>query len=320
MRSSEAFPFEVFNIAQGPAVDLLEIRSMLHDIGRSDQLGEVTSTTRKKGIYIWHTVLLTYGSCSLTFASDKLIAISALARTVHPLLGSRYIAGLWDCTLVEEMTWNVCGSYRHGDYTGPSWSWASTNGIIQYKIDNTVGTFYPMINIVKLDLTLASEMMYGQVKSASIELRGQLMQVAVDSTFAAEVEGCCDREPGTLCSHIVSMRYAGHSVNCQIHADNEKDFSEVLNGDRYCMPLGLKMDRKISIWALILKKSDNEMAYQRVAMVILNDQTYLPGKGYQDLSEGTLDFISQFGNVTWDGNIATGLNTNDAMLRDLILI
>ena len=83
-----------------------------------------------------------YTAASLTFPSDKFIAISALARELHRTLGTiidpgkrvAYLAGLWTLFLENQLLWfSKCPQTttrfsETGDLTAPSWSWASLNG------------------------------------------------------------------------------------------------------------------------------------------------------------------------------------------------
>jgi hypothetical protein len=74
----------------------------------------------------------------LTKQTDRLPALSGLAKRVLPLLGD-YLAGMWSDTLVSDLMWRVnkldCEFGRPVNYTGPSWSWASINGPVSYWQD-----------------------------------------------------------------------------------------------------------------------------------------------------------------------------------------
>ncbi|PVH68935.1 HET-domain-containing protein, partial [Cadophora sp. DSE1049] len=79
---------------------------------------------------IWNMVVSTYSSCGLTFETDKLIAVSALARHCQTQLGLEgdYLAGLWSKYLGNQLLWET-HPYLHGKrqktYRAPTWSWAS---------------------------------------------------------------------------------------------------------------------------------------------------------------------------------------------------
>lgn len=92
----------------------------------------------------WGDVLSKYSRCYLTYASDRTVAFSGIAKFFRSLVDDNYIAGLWLQNLASEMMW-----FRHrllttavvedtkdrlflfkddkkGAYRAPSFSWAST--------------------------------------------------------------------------------------------------------------------------------------------------------------------------------------------------
>lgn len=79
---------------------------------------------------IWYNSVEIYTKANLTKASDKLVAISAIARELKPSMKSRYFAGLWRDNLVPQLAWNCFRGTRSTVYRAPSWSWASIDGEI----------------------------------------------------------------------------------------------------------------------------------------------------------------------------------------------
>jgi hypothetical protein len=54
----------------------------------------------------WGTILESYANCGLTFASDKLVAISGIARYLKPFLNNDiYIMGIWNLNMAGQMLW-----------------------------------------------------------------------------------------------------------------------------------------------------------------------------------------------------------------------
>ncbi|KAI4933621.1 uncharacterized protein J4E92_003289 [Alternaria infectoria] len=79
----------------------------------------------------WHAVLDAYSRRSLTKPSDKLVALSGLARTYASLLPSptTYLAGHWSPTLLHDLIWQAVGTTTSpAVYRAPSWSWAAIDG------------------------------------------------------------------------------------------------------------------------------------------------------------------------------------------------
>jgi hypothetical protein len=84
----------------------------------------------------WADMIRTYTNSELTFARDKLVAISGLAsrRQNFKPQSSKYVAGMWEDHLPASLLWTR-GDMFEGEYLPrrlkdlhiPSWSWAALN-------------------------------------------------------------------------------------------------------------------------------------------------------------------------------------------------
>ncbi|KAI1804121.1 HET-domain-containing protein [Daldinia bambusicola] len=86
----------------------------------------------------WDRVVNYYMSCGLTKESDRIIAISGIAKAFHEATGDTYLAGLWKSRLEQELLWCI---FRRGEYRiqchghTPSWSWISlTEGVLNPRV------------------------------------------------------------------------------------------------------------------------------------------------------------------------------------------
>jgi hypothetical protein len=68
----------------------------------------------------WSDIVGTYSRTSLTFASDKLVAVSALAKQMKATLNDEYVAGLWRTPLVTQLLWTISSGWRLRDIRPPS--------------------------------------------------------------------------------------------------------------------------------------------------------------------------------------------------------
>lgn len=78
----------------------------------------------------WHWLVRNYSTLQLTASSDILPAISGLAAVFHKYFRGRYIAGLWESTLIHELTWKIVtprSCTRRSPWAAPTFSWASLN-------------------------------------------------------------------------------------------------------------------------------------------------------------------------------------------------
>lgn len=95
-------------------------------------------------------VVSMYAQTKLSFCSDRLLAISAIASNIaqqYSLPESDYVAGMWRKRFLNQLSWRTghgsgedsppmqCSNRncRHG---GPSWSWASLHGSIEHLVLN----------------------------------------------------------------------------------------------------------------------------------------------------------------------------------------
>ena len=86
----------------------------------------------------WEGVARHYSQLLLTFERDKLVALQGLANEFQKTRSDRYRWGVWTSDLPQHLLWHSSLSNlgRVSPKVGiPSWSWASTNGQIQFGHD-----------------------------------------------------------------------------------------------------------------------------------------------------------------------------------------
>lgn len=100
----------------------------------ADCLSCITSQTSTfdKLYACWCGIVRQYSAASLTKQSDRLIAISGLAKHFESALGDQYLAGLWKHDLLRGIGWRQTSGYRKAGYYAPSWSWASVDGAVSF--------------------------------------------------------------------------------------------------------------------------------------------------------------------------------------------
>lgn len=83
----------------------------------------------------WRRVLVPeYTRRALSKDNDRLIALQAIASDVHSGINDRYLAGLWQGDLVNQLCWQSSDDRTlPADNESPSWSWSSIRGpVIPY--------------------------------------------------------------------------------------------------------------------------------------------------------------------------------------------
>jgi hypothetical protein len=129
----------------------------------------------------WGKLVEYYSTCSLTFDTDKLIAISGIAKTLQGTLHDTYYAGMWKSQLPQSLLWVLDPRERDrttqsSSYLAPTWSWAGSNAAIHGSVRRR-GTI--IAEVVQTQVALASSDPTGSVLSGSITLRGMLWTVVL---------------------------------------------------------------------------------------------------------------------------------------------
>ncbi|KAH6683430.1 heterokaryon incompatibility protein-domain-containing protein [Halenospora varia] len=77
---------------------------------------------------LWFSIIRNYSRLNITFYSDRLPAISGIAKHMQAIGAGEYVAGLWREHLLEQLSWT--GIYDPQDlrpswWNCPTWSWAN---------------------------------------------------------------------------------------------------------------------------------------------------------------------------------------------------
>ncbi|PWY88537.1 HET-domain-containing protein [Aspergillus heteromorphus CBS 117.55] len=171
--------------------DALALSQSPHMMGGGDSR---RATSRK----LWTSIVAQYTESELTFSTDKLVAISGVARIMEHALDDNYCAGLWRKTLVTDLGWRraSAGARGWGDagmrpspYRAPSWSWASLDGRVSlgyrdYGVEN-VGReeqeedLEPLVEILTCEIETATNDPFGPVTGGNLRLECLLATIEV---------------------------------------------------------------------------------------------------------------------------------------------
>jgi hypothetical protein len=117
-RASETFPggFETGNIT---------VPGILSRLQKPEQTVQIL-------LRVWDSIVTDYSKGKLTYWSDKLVAISGIARLIAQQMDMHYLAGLWREDLMKQLIWRTnrtsfWPASPTDEYQAPSWSWAAIN-------------------------------------------------------------------------------------------------------------------------------------------------------------------------------------------------
>lgn len=73
---------------------------------------------------VWCYIVVEYSRLQLSHQSDRLAAISGLAKQMQPFRDGRYLAGLWEDTLLPSLCWDTLenGYGERSNVNAPTWS------------------------------------------------------------------------------------------------------------------------------------------------------------------------------------------------------
>lgn len=162
-----------------------------------------SSKTEWDLIHEWPKLVSQFTTKDLTYAKDRLPAISGLATLMGQhisMITSTYLAGIWSCDMEYSLLW-VSDHDRAKDTPiqrmpietdktyAPSWSWASIIGPVRYihrhldQLSNRRSgedEIDPIFRAVKAAAIPATSNPYGPVKYGFVTIQGQILPVEYD--------------------------------------------------------------------------------------------------------------------------------------------
>ncbi|CAG8949841.1 hypothetical protein HYFRA_00004168 [Hymenoscyphus fraxineus] len=252
----------------------------------------------------WQYMVAGYSSLELSYASDKLPALSGLAKQMHSKRpDENYCAGLWSGSLCTDLLWLIqngrhdfghnINDYSHQvpAYRAPSWSWASTDERIFYPpVHLNIHVTHTFFTIDNVYIRLATQDATGKVKNGSLTITGPVFKVHMidlnpTSGKAFLIE---DSENRTL----ELTRY--ESYDDKLYFDSPRypirtcGDTSGFSGSIKCIRMSrVKSDENEfggREYAMMVQKSTTSTSYQRIGMIELF--RFNPGK---DAQKGDLD-------------------------------
>ncbi|KAE8370332.1 heterokaryon incompatibility protein-domain-containing protein [Aspergillus caelatus] len=139
-------------------------------------LGKYGPLTPDTARFLWYDLVRLYSRRSMTYPSDKLPAMSGIAKEYAKVLGNAYVAGLWREFLVDELAWlpwEQCTAAS--EYRAPSWSWASVDGPVGRPFD----AIEPIASVLDVKIEVNGENPYGRVRSGWVKVEAPLLPLVL---------------------------------------------------------------------------------------------------------------------------------------------
>lgn len=179
----------------------------------------------------WIGAVEMYSGRKLTYATDRLVAISGIARTVAQHGGEKYLAGTWAGDLTRQLLWTSWGFEEPStEFVAPSWSWACCSRRVRYIRSGEGQTATDAYKLVDAQIILAGNDDLGAVRAGSLKLSGQ------PRTFEnmAHLESGCGNRLWPCLEDIVKRVGESEPVwalplvrKSTVHATGEETFRQV---------------------------------------------------------------------------------------------
>ena len=136
--------------------------------------------------YLWYDLIEKYTQRTFTCFSDRLLAISGVAKIFGNMIRSQqYVAGLWKPDLIRGLLWQTKGaklirrqsgdSTQAIDDTFPSWSWASVGYKFVMENQKKNNHFQALSEVEDVQINLIDQHdPFGAVRSGTVAITGPL--------------------------------------------------------------------------------------------------------------------------------------------------
>jgi hypothetical protein len=202
------------------------VRSLLANLGKpgSDPQQHV------QALELWGEIVEEYSMTAITRSSDKLIALSGLARLLSSnMKTTRYVAGLWELHIECQLLWYVKPLFRERDsffencstapredeYRAPSFSWAAVDAHqmrgIKYGDVTSEDTLIKVEDITVVSMEGSDD--FGVLTHAALLLHGKLRRAIIAG-------------PNTKGRYSWKLRDRGKALNDEEHRNVYLDCPE----------------------------------------------------------------------------------------------
>lgn len=235
---------------------------------------------------VWKRIVEIYTRLEITNQSDRLIALSGIARMMAATLEAdgtkdQYVAGMWKNHLESQLLWyvnddkekstdkNPLANTRPKTYRAPSFSWAS--------VETTRGVTFPettdqniLVELQLVRLIYKTEIdMYGILTDAYLVLKGLLRKIVLTDRFSPEGDSATYHEPSgnrfswQLTANGIPFGESQSIVYLDSPATKPSVFGPAARV--YCLPVS-QDDRHLNCLILQAMDGDHGVRYKRVGL------------------------------------------------------
>lgn len=161
----------------------------------STKVTDVSNEFLPEHIQAWRQMISAYSARYLTYETDRLHACSSFANQIQPLLGGRYLAGLWENLLLDDLCWHrMLGpalTPKSSTYVAPSWAWPSIGSEVFWAGGSESNKSFRLnethLEIIDVQTTLATKDQFGAVTDGYLKVKGPLLDARYEHTTSAVI-------------------------------------------------------------------------------------------------------------------------------------
>ncbi|KAJ0314894.1 hypothetical protein Brms1b_006428 [Colletotrichum noveboracense] len=222
---------------------------------------------------IWNSIVRSYSDTRLTKASDKLIALSGIAKDFQTKLNDTYVVGMWRSTLESSLLWHVSRqsqidgspSVRPEPYHAPTFSWASIDGRI-----TTAGPTKEnmLIEVVGLHLDHVSQDTTGLVTGGYLDLKCQPGSFQMVVNYIGELQQLFLKVGGTI---VKSKHKKDWDNGVLVHLDvgQESFEDENTTGSLYYVPAQEQATSHDHLsYLLLVAMDESHTTFRRIGIAV----------------------------------------------------
>ena len=144
----------------------------------------------------WRSLVQLYTALQLSHGTDKLPALSGLAKQISRGIQQQHgdaahVAGLWTFKLLEDLTWYMLKT-GHGKklsvYRAPSWSWASIDGEVCWSSRQEHTDWAEITEVLNVSCEPAGEDPFGSVVGGTLTTRAQVAEARCSYKAPADTD------------------------------------------------------------------------------------------------------------------------------------
>ncbi|KAJ5022811.1 heterokaryon incompatibility protein-domain-containing protein [Bipolaris maydis] len=202
-RTCETYPNGIPQVALTYSFkDATMLKRWLHEFqqqGGASLNGNQTTPYLESGLNeslydAWCSFRVHYSDCALSRDSDKLVALSGIAKQIGSATGDELVAGLWKSRIIEELCWfnlhEATPCNNPTEWIAPTWSWATSNSRVWTYTESKIHRDHKCRRFETefVDLDVRTKLS-GELTHASMRIKCRPMLAMVIPNSGPEIPG-----------------------------------------------------------------------------------------------------------------------------------